>query len=154
VEKTRGDADDLPPTFFGKLLHDTRADHDSIVERVAVLPELASHCFVDDHHGGGQAVVAVGEGSPPLDGNFEYVEVARRHCQPRAAAMERTFLERTPPDAAWQPVAPFERHAASGGRAFNTRDRLETLDTITQQLLYPGGLQVLRTGQRHDDRAH
>ena len=66
--------------------------------------------------------------------------------------MERPFLERPPQDAEWQPVSTLERHAASGRRAFDAGDRLETLDAITHQLLDPGSLEVLRTGQRHAHR--
>ena len=154
VAHVRRDADDLPLTFLGKLLHDAGADHDPIVERIAVLPELARHGFVDDDDCRRQAVVAIRKGPSALDGNLEHVEVARRHREPGAAAMEGPLLERASQDAEWQPIPALERDAAGRRRAFDTGDRLKSLHTITHQLLDTRSLPVLRTGQRHAHRQH
>ena len=148
------DADDLALPLFGQLLHDTRADHDPIVQRIAVLPELARHRLVDDHDRRCEAVIAIRECPATFDRDLEDVEVSRRDSEPCTAAMEGSLLERASHDPEWQAIATLERHATGRGGALDPGKRLQSLHPVAQQLIDACRLQVLRAGQRHAHRQH
>ena len=90
------------------------ADHEALVERLAVLEILPRERLVDDHRGRRQPVVAFVEGTPAFHRDPEHLEVAGRYGQPAAAAVKRIVGERPALDDEPEAVAAFERHAARG----------------------------------------
>ena len=85
--------------------------------------------------GGAIRVVALGERASAFHGDPEHLEIAWRHGQPSAAAVEGAVGERPAEDDERQAVSAFERDAARGARALDARHTAQALDAAPHQLL-------------------
>ena len=130
------------------------ADHQTLVERIAVLEVLPRERFVDDHDRRRQLVVAFGERASTLDGDPEDLEVAGRHRQPRSAAVERPVGQRPALNDEAEAVAAFERHAARRACQLDAWNRAQSFDAVADEPLDRVGREELRVLQRHPHRQH
>src|SRR5467141_2201866 len=73
------DSYDLPRRLILELLHEPRADHNLILQRIAVFPVLFGHTLIDYHHATRSVIVPFIERPTSLYWDLEYPEVAWRN---------------------------------------------------------------------------
>ncbi len=152
VARVAHDADDLPGWFL-ILRPNTLADDDLLADGVFLRPILLRHGLVNQHHARCAGSVAVSEVAAAQDRNPEKIEIPGRRAYP-SADVPQWVVHWLPDDAEvasprWSPWASSNR-----SRVFNSRNRVEPLAAIADQLRHPGGLLKAVAGQRHFQCQH
>src|SRR5215831_3575172 len=137
-------SDDLPSWLTIEEIFEPLTDYDSIIERIAALPELLRHTFIDHHDGRRFTVVAVVENPAALHWNLENVEIAWRNRGPSRVVVIRTVRRRFSDDIERKTQITLQRRIACGARGKHARYGANTGESIANRIGRACGLRILR----------